>query len=403
MSVSRHDRYARQRLIPDWDQDLLAAATAVIVGVGALGNEVAKNLALAGVGRLILCDPDTVAASNLSRAVLLGPGDVGQPKVAAAATALARLAPDVTVETRQAELVTGVGLGELADAGVVLGCLDSRRARLRLLGRTALVGAALVDGGTFAWGGEIRLRVDPAEACYGCSLTPHQRGESDLPWSCAEIRPDGPQPASIVPTSIVAGWMALAALRLLFAGPPEYRMLRIDGTTGHTAPVTLTRDAGCPHHRPLDGPVHLLPVDHRATVGDLLEALPAGAEPFTWAAFPVPGQCHHCGETYDHGAAQPGAQGEPEQQGQQGEPGRCRRCGRAVRVRRGERLRDADPGLRLHGLGVAPGEILAVQLPRAPAASDEETFPGTFQWHRLASTTGDAGRILASQLIFRAL
>uniref|UniRef100_UPI0020258BDA HesA/MoeB/ThiF family protein n=1 Tax=Frankia sp. CiP1_Cm_nod2 TaxID=2897161 RepID=UPI0020258BDA len=305
MSSLSADRYARQRLIPDWDQERLATSTAVVVGVGALGNEVAKNLALAGVGRLILCDPDTVAASNLSRTVLLGPDDVGRPKATAAAGALSRIAPDVTVETRPAELVAGVGLGELSDAGVVLGCLDSRRARLRLLGRATLVGAALVDGGTHPWGGEVRLRLDPAEACYGCSLTAHQRGESDLPWSCAEIRPDGPQPASIVSTSIVAGWITLVALRVLFGSPPRYRLLRIDGATGGTAPVTLTRDAGCPHHRPLDGPVHPLPLDHHATVGDLLEALPAGAEPLAWAAFPLPGRCHHCGENHAHLTAQP--------------------------------------------------------------------------------------------------
>ena len=73
------DRYARQRLIPQWDQRRLAEATAVIAGVGAVGNEVAKNLALLGVGRLVLCDPDIVARSNLSRTVLFCDGDVGRP------------------------------------------------------------------------------------------------------------------------------------------------------------------------------------------------------------------------------------------------------------------------------------------------------------------------------------
>ena len=59
-------------LIPGWDQRRLAAATVVVIGVGALGNEVAKNLALAGIGRLVLCDPDVVSVSNLSRTVLFG-------------------------------------------------------------------------------------------------------------------------------------------------------------------------------------------------------------------------------------------------------------------------------------------------------------------------------------------
>src|ERR1700678_4309127 len=75
------DRFARQRVIEGWDQDRLAAATAVVVGVGALGNEVAKNLALAGLGRLILCDFDRVDETNLSRGVLFRSTDVGRMKV----------------------------------------------------------------------------------------------------------------------------------------------------------------------------------------------------------------------------------------------------------------------------------------------------------------------------------
>jgi molybdopterin/thiamine biosynthesis adenylyltransferase len=99
--------------------------------VGALGNEVAKNLALLGVGRVVLCDPDTVDATNLSRAVLFTPADVGRRKVDAAADALARLAPGTVVQRRGTDLVRGVGLGELADADLVLGCLDSRGAAAR--------------------------------------------------------------------------------------------------------------------------------------------------------------------------------------------------------------------------------------------------------------------------------
>ncbi|NJP06694.1 MAG: hypothetical protein HC837_14250 [Chloroflexaceae bacterium] len=55
------ERYARQRLIADWQQAPLAEATVLVAGAGALGNEVIKNLALAGVGHLLLIDMDHVA------------------------------------------------------------------------------------------------------------------------------------------------------------------------------------------------------------------------------------------------------------------------------------------------------------------------------------------------------
>ena len=47
--VDDDDRYARLRLIPWWDQQRLRDARALVVGAGALGNEVLKNLALVGV------------------------------------------------------------------------------------------------------------------------------------------------------------------------------------------------------------------------------------------------------------------------------------------------------------------------------------------------------------------
>ena len=352
------DRFARARQITGWDTERLGAATAVIAGVGALGNEVAKNLALAGVGRLILCDPDTVTIANLSRTVLFTDSDVGEPKVVAAAAALRSLAPDTGVVSRQAELVSGVGLGELADAAVVLGCLDTVRARMQLLGRATLAGAALVDGGTGPWSGEVRLRLSPDEPCFACTLTAHERGISDVPWSCAEPPPTGPAAASIVSTALIASWMTVAALRIVLAHPPGYRLLRIDALGGRTEPVQLTRDPDCPHHQPLAEAPLPLAVSHRDTVRDLLVALPNGAEPFGWARIPLPLRCAACGQ-YTHPL-------------QRGDDQGCGECGAVLRPRFTERLRDADEGLRLCDVGVAPGEILTVRLRE-----------GGHQWRRL--------------------
>ncbi|MEV4515509.1 ThiF family adenylyltransferase [Dactylosporangium sp. NPDC049525] len=359
--VVEDDRFARQRAIPDWDQERVGKAAVVVAGVGALGNEVAKNLALAGVGRLVLCDPDTVAASNLSRTVLFGPDDVGRPKVRAAADALRRLAPGTETVTRPHELTRAAGLGELADAAAVIGCLDSRHARLRLLGRCALAGAALVDGGTHPWGGEVRLRVDPADGCYGCTLTPGQRAEDDLPAGCLPPVPPPPAPASIVATSIVAGWLTLAALRLVLGRPPGWRLLDVDGFTGSTAPVAVRRDPACPHHEPL-GPAEPVPVGTAEPVAALLARVPDGAEPLAWRPFAVPTTCRSCGAGYRPPAGHPGGV----------EP--CPACGAPVRLRRSERLRAAGPTVALHDLGVAPGEIIPVRLPE-----------GRYRWLRLAS------------------
>jgi molybdopterin-synthase adenylyltransferase len=352
------DRYDRHRLIPDWDQTRLAAATVVVAGVGALGNEVAKNFALAGVGRLLLCDPDVVSESNLSRTVLFG--QAGATKVDQAAASLRRLVPGIEVESRAADLGAGVGLGELAEASAVLGCLDTRRARLRLLGRCALVEAPLIDGGTVPWGGEVRLRLSVNEPCHGCSLTAHQRGASDLPWSCADASDDQPEGASIVSSALIAAWMTAAALRVIFGDPPGYRLLHVDASGGVAAPVTIGRDPTCPHHRPI-GTAQDISVGSTSTVGELLADLPSDAEPLTWDGFLLPGNCAKCG-TYSEIIPYLEA-----------EHMLCAECGQRTGLPLTQRIRDAGESMILRDLGVAPREILAVDM-----------SCGGFRWLRLS-------------------
>jgi molybdopterin-synthase adenylyltransferase len=368
VAVDGPDRFARALLVQDWDQDRLAAATAILVGVGALGNEVAKNLALAGVGRLVLCDPDTVSVGNLSRTVLFTGADLGRPKAVVAAERLRPLAPAADLDVRQADLVSGVGLGELAQAEAVLGCLDSIQARMTLLGRCALVEAPLVDGGTRDWGGEVRLRLSVEEPCYACPLGARERGADDLPRSCTEPRNRQPAPATIGSTAMIASWMTMAALRILMGHPPSYRLLAIDGVGGRTTPVAVVRDQTCPYHAPLGGPVHTANVTVHDSVGDLLATLPAGSEPLAWREIPIPARCPKgCGYAVPQNADM-----QEENLPRFGASSVCRSCGTLVPRRFTTRLRDTDAERSLADAGVAPHEILPVRLTE-----------GGYQWCRL--------------------
>lgn len=87
------ERYDRQTHLPGWNQERLAQATVVVMGMGALGNAAAQALALAGVGRMILCDRDRIERTNLSRTPLFRDADIGRAKVNAATDALLQLAP----------------------------------------------------------------------------------------------------------------------------------------------------------------------------------------------------------------------------------------------------------------------------------------------------------------------
>lgn len=62
-----------------------SAAKVLVIGAGQLGNEIIKNLALLGVGNVLIADKDCIEHSNLSRSVLYREGDIGKPKANVAA------------------------------------------------------------------------------------------------------------------------------------------------------------------------------------------------------------------------------------------------------------------------------------------------------------------------------
>ena len=128
--IDDHDRYSRLRLISWWRQEKLQAAKVLVVGAGALGNEVLKNLALLGLGTTYLIDLDDVELSNLSRSVLFREQDGGQPKAVVAARRALELNPEITVIPMHGDVITDVGLGLFARVDLVIGCLDNREARL---------------------------------------------------------------------------------------------------------------------------------------------------------------------------------------------------------------------------------------------------------------------------------
>src|SRR5262249_54144766 len=91
------DRYSRLRLISWWRQERLQAARVLVVGAGALGNEVLKNLALIGLGTIHVIDLDVVEPSNLSRSVLFRAEDGGRPKAEVAAARAHEMNPEVRI------------------------------------------------------------------------------------------------------------------------------------------------------------------------------------------------------------------------------------------------------------------------------------------------------------------
>src|SRR4051812_28927823 len=93
-SSASTDRFHRFKLIGWWDQARLSRARVVVIGAGALGNEIVKNLSLLGVGNIFIADMDRIENSNLSRSVLYRADDNGNYKATCAAAAAREIYPD---------------------------------------------------------------------------------------------------------------------------------------------------------------------------------------------------------------------------------------------------------------------------------------------------------------------
>lgn len=101
LSPAELERYARHivmREIGGPGQQKLKQAKVLVVGAGGLGAPVLQYLAAAGIGTLGIVDDDAVSLSNLQRQVIHDTEQLGEPKVASAAQAIARLNPNVEVK-----------------------------------------------------------------------------------------------------------------------------------------------------------------------------------------------------------------------------------------------------------------------------------------------------------------
>jgi ubiquitin-activating enzyme E1 len=80
------------------DYDKLSKSEFFIVGSGAIGCELLKNLAFLNVKKIIITDPDTIEKSNLSRQFLFRPDNIGQLKSEIASRAIKEMKPTLEIE-----------------------------------------------------------------------------------------------------------------------------------------------------------------------------------------------------------------------------------------------------------------------------------------------------------------
>ena len=246
LTADQRERYLRHILLKEvgaQGQQKLRASRVLVVGAGGLGAPMLSYLAGAGVGAIGIADDDVVALSNLQRQVIFGTGDIGAAKTRAAAAAIARLNPEVSVVEHPVRLDETNARAIVAGYDIVAEGIDSFDGRYAINRACIAARVPLVSAAVGRFEGQLSVFkpfAGPGLACYRCLVPEAPPREEQV--NCAEEGVLGP----------VTGVMgALAAMEVLkeilgLGDSLAGRLLLYDGMSGAFRAAKLPADPRCP-------------------------------------------------------------------------------------------------------------------------------------------------------------
>jgi molybdopterin/thiamine biosynthesis adenylyltransferase len=254
VGFQREDRLDRAKRIEWLDAERISGSSALILGAGALGNEVAKNLALSGFKKLTIVDFDIVERSNLARCVFFTEMDAlqGMSKADCLARAVAALIPGLEA-TPLSKRVEDLPIGVFKEHDLVFGCLDNFNARIHANAHSRAAVRPYLDGGMQGTIGKVFVSNPPGGPCIECASNITHSRIAALRYSCTGSSVSffmPPVPAEITTTSIIAAIAVREGLRLLSpkAPPLEGQMIYYDGMKNSMDLMEVDVDPNCPNH-----------------------------------------------------------------------------------------------------------------------------------------------------------
>ena len=151
-----YSKFDRQERLSIWNQSLIEESCVLIIGIGGTGGEVAKNLSLLGVGKLILVDMDTIEFSNLNRQLLFSRADIGKNKAKIAKKVIKkRYNSTLNIETFS-EPIQSLPFRIFEEANIIAGCVDNYLARQFINEVAVELRLPLIDSATDGYFGQVQ-------------------------------------------------------------------------------------------------------------------------------------------------------------------------------------------------------------------------------------------------------
>lgn len=275
--VEENNPFDRQERIGWWNQENLRNARVLVIGAGAIGNETLKNLALLGIGNILLCDMDVISVSNLSRTVLFRKEDAGKKKAETAAIRVKEMSLEKNskIDFFDGDVVWELGIGVFRYFDIVLGCLDNIETRFAINKNCQLVSVPWIDAGINELAGSISVFSPYEGACYQCYISQEKITASRKRYSCDDFKKrmfsEKKMPTVQISSAIVSAIQAQEAIKIICGKRASIsKKIFFQGTTNEFDIFDLEREDECLAHVTFNNIIET-PMGNNATLKEFLE------------------------------------------------------------------------------------------------------------------------------------
>lgn len=244
MAETIFERYEKQLLFKPIGlkgQHRLNKSRVGILGIGALGSNLASICARSGVGELVLVDSDRVELSNLQRQMLFDESSIGCYKAACAAEKLSRVNSEIRIEAFTERLDVRNFRDLFGSCNLLLDGTDNFATRFILNQQTLEHGIPWIHSAVTASSGQSMFIMPRKTACLRCLIP-----EADAVTGFPTVHNSG----IITPiVTIIASISAATALRYLVEKHVDYDLKYYDAWEHRFSKFAVTRSDTCPHCR----------------------------------------------------------------------------------------------------------------------------------------------------------
>jgi len=250
----KEDRYERSRRISWLDLKSIKKSNVLVVGAGATGNEVCKNLVLSGFKRITIVDMDRIERSNLNRCLFFSDADADNKRLKAEVVAdkLKTLDKDMNI-FYHTKKIQELPENFIPSFDLVFGCLDNIAARLHINAYCYHHKIPCIDGATDGFIGKVQVVLPPKTPCLECTMNKTHMKIMEKRFSCTGREVtffEDKLPAEITTTSVIAAVQVREGIKIISKNEDVLlgRIFYYNGTKNVTEIFEIEINPKCPHH-----------------------------------------------------------------------------------------------------------------------------------------------------------